>query len=126
MELLLYTPWSHHHATWHGTVRRNPSRSPTRSIRDDAAMRSANPLVPTWRELETWRGRNVLAKPARQFSTLPERGPGCNSPGLLAPRKYCTILGTGTLHHQAGQCRVGAREELGHEAVRLLQPRTQG
>src|SRR5208283_4409454 len=46
MELLLYTPWSHHHATWHGTVRRNPSWSPTRPIRDDAAMRSANPLVP--------------------------------------------------------------------------------
>src|SRR5208283_1294228 len=27
--------------------------------------------LPTWRELEKWRGRNVLAKPARQLSTLP-------------------------------------------------------
>ena len=33
----------------------------------------------TWRELETW----LQMERVRQFSTLPERGWGCKSPGLL-------------------------------------------
>jgi putative transposase len=53
----------------------------------------------TWRELETWLwlpdcgpARKCLnhhrrLRRARQFSTLPGRGSGCNSPGLLTSRR---------------------------------------
>ena len=61
-------------------------------------MREIRTLRSTWRGLETWHGRdsvtlanerarnreyNLRPKPARQSSTLPVRGSGCNSPGLL-------------------------------------------
>src|SRR4051812_332332 len=36
-------------------------------------MREIRTLRATWRGLETWHGRDVSARPARQSSTLPER-----------------------------------------------------
>jgi hypothetical protein len=61
-------------------------------------VRENRTLRLTWRELETWHGRDIVAlayerarnrehepqpKQARQFSTLPVRGWRCNSSGLL-------------------------------------------
>src|SRR3954453_10303378 len=37
-------------------------------------MREIRTLRATWRGLETWHGRDVSARPARQSSTLPVRG----------------------------------------------------
>src|SRR5271166_520463 len=51
--------------------------------------------LPTRRGLETWHGQDTMTEPARQSSTLPERGPGCNSPGLLA----CLVSAGSTSRH---------------------------
>jgi hypothetical protein len=37
-------------------------------------VREIRTLRATWRGLETWRGQDALALPARQSSTLPMRG----------------------------------------------------
>jgi hypothetical protein len=72
-------------------------------------VRENRTLRLTWRELETWHGRDIVAlayerarncehkhrpNPARQFSTLPVRGWWCNSTGLLGHTSGATNVGS--------------------------------
>ena len=61
-------------------------------------MREIRMLRATWRGLETWRGQDAVALPARQSSTLLMSGEGKRSPwpslNAAAPFLDSTIHGT--------------------------------
>jgi hypothetical protein len=97
-------------------------------------VREIRTLRSTWRGLETWHGRNSVTlanerasnreyklrpKPARQSSTLPVRGSGCNSPGLLgACDETCVPTATHPLPrpHYPSRRRGGGMADCGASA----------